>query len=159
MTIVGVVGDVAGRGLRDDQDEIYVPYATGRARAISILARVKLEPSRVFQAMKEQVWAVNPDVPIGSIGTVREGWRESIDEQPFYAMLLGAFAVIALTLATVGVFGVTSYAAGQRRREIGIRLAVGAQAHDVERLVVLQGSCRRLSASQQASPARSHSRG
>ena len=139
VTIVGVVGDVAGRGLRDGQDEVYVPYATGRARASSILARVKLEPSRVFQAMKEQVWAVDPDVPIGSIRTVREGLARSIDEQPFYAMLLGAFAVVALTLAAVGVFGVTSYAAGQRRREIGIRLAIGAEARDVERLVLSQG--------------------
>jgi putative ABC transport system permease protein len=139
MHIVGVVGDVAGRGLRDDNDEIYLPYAAGRAVRSTIVARVERDPTQVFQAMKEQLWALDPDVPIDSIRTMRERLAGSIDEQPFYAMLLGAFAVIALVLAAVGVFGVTFYAAGQRSREIGIRIALGAHGSDVARLVVLQG--------------------
>ena len=139
LHVVGVVGDVTGRGLRDAQDEIYLPAAGGRAHRGTILARVDGAPSRLFQAMKEQLWALDPDVPVAEIVTVRERLARSIDEQPFYATLFGIFAVIALALAGVGVFGVASYAASQRTREIGIRLAIGAQAADVERLVVLQG--------------------
>ena len=63
-----------------------------RARTSAILARVDGDPSRLLQAMKEQVWALDPDVPIAGIVTVRERLARSIDEQPFYAMLLGAFA-------------------------------------------------------------------
>ena len=139
MHIVGVAGDVTGRGLRDQQDEIYLPYATSRTQGSAILARVDGNPPDLYQAMKEQVWALDPDLPVGRIETVKEGLARSIDEQPFYATLLGVFAVIALALAGIGVFGVTSYAASRRRREIGIRIALGAHAADVERLMVLQG--------------------
>ncbi|MGH9158834.1 MAG: FtsX-like permease family protein [Vicinamibacteraceae bacterium] len=139
MHIVGVVGDVTGRGLRDASDEIYLPYATDPAQSGTILARVTREPSYLFQSMKEQVWALDPDLPITRITTLRDRLGSSIDEQPFYAMLLVTFALIALVLAAVGVFGVTSYVARHRTREIGIRLALGARARDVERLVVVQG--------------------
>ncbi|MPY86802.1 MAG: FtsX-like permease family protein [Luteitalea sp.] len=139
MHIVGVVGDVTGRGLRDTSDEIYLPYAADRAERGVILARVEREPSRLFQTMKEQVWALNPDLPITRVGTLRDRLASSIDEESFYARLLGTFAFIALILAVIGVFGVTSYAANQRTREIAIRIALGAHGRDVERLVVLQG--------------------
>jgi predicted permease len=139
MHVVGVVGDVTGRGLRDAYDEIYLPFAAGRAERGTILARVDGEPSRLFQAMKEQLWAIDPDVPVAGIVTVRERLARSIDEQPFYATLLGVFAGIAMALAAAGVFGVAAYAASQRTREIGIRVAIGAQTGDVARLVALQG--------------------
>lgn len=139
MTIVGVAEDVTGRGLRDELDEVYLPYSTSRAMSSSVVARVDGQPEAYFQAIKEQVWALDPNLPIGSIRTGRERLARSIDEQPFYATLLGAFALISLVLAAVGVFGVTSYAASQRKHEMAIRIALGARAHDVEGFVLRQG--------------------
>jgi hypothetical protein len=92
------------------------------------------EPSTVFQAMRERVWSIDANLPIGRIGTVREGLARSIDEQPFYATLLGRSPRLRWSCRP-SVYGVTSYAASQRRREIGIRVAIGAHARDVERLI------------------------
>lgn len=139
LLIVGIVGDIAGRGLTDTADEVYLPYATDRAARGVIVVRVAQQPSLMFQALKEQVWALDPDVPITGIRTVEDGLARSIEEQPFYALLLGTFAAVALALAAVGVFGVTVYTASRRTREIGIRVAMGARAGDVERLIVRQG--------------------
>jgi putative ABC transport system permease protein len=140
--IVGVVGDVMSRGLRmpeDDADEVYLPYSTSRVRGSAIVARTHTDRPDLLQAMQAQVWAVDSRVPIGRLGTMRQSLVRSIDEQPFYTSLLGASSVIGLVLAGVGVFGVVAYAASRRRREIAVRIALGAQAANVERLVVLQG--------------------
>lgn len=139
LQVVGVSGDVMGRGLRDNLHEVYVPYASGRGDSAAILARVERNPLAAFQLMKEQVWALDPNLPITDIRTVTQGLERSIDEQPFYSALLATFAAVALVLAVVGVFGVTSHMASRRQQEIGIRMALGARPSDVARLMVVQG--------------------
>ena len=136
LSIVGVAGDIKGRGLRDTIDEVYLPFSQATARSASIITRVSGEPAAFYDAIKGQLWALDPELPVASIGTLGESLARSIDEQPFYAGLLGLFAVAALVLAAIGVFGVAWYAASRRRREIGIRLAIGADARRVERMML-----------------------
>jgi predicted permease len=139
LLVVGVARDVAGSGLRDARDEVYVPFATHPGNRGTIVARTTGDPLTLLQAMKEQLWALDPNQPISDLRTARAGLARSIDEQPFYATLLAAFAAVALALAAIGVFGVASYAALQRKREIGIRVAVGADAAGVQRMMLRQG--------------------
>jgi predicted permease len=136
LSIAGVAGDIKGRGLRDTIDEVYLPFSQTTARSASVIARVSGKPSAFYDALQAQLWALDPELPVGSIGTLAESLARSIDEQPFYAGLLGLFAGAALVLAAIGVFGVAWYAASRRRREIGIRLAIGADARAVERMML-----------------------
>jgi predicted permease len=138
MRIVGVVGNVAGRGLRGESDEIYFSYQTDRAERSVILARTDMEPSQYFETIKEQVWSLDPNLPIARIDTMRNLMARTIDDRRFYATLMGSFAFTALVLAVIGVFGAALYAARQRTREIGIRVALGAQARDIERMLIIQ---------------------
>jgi putative ABC transport system permease protein len=135
----GVVSDVAGRGPRDQKDEVYIPYGSGASAAATIVARVRHNAEGLSQGLKSQVWEVDPGVPVTDVLTVRAALARSYDEQPFYAVLFGLFAGIALALSAAGVFGMTAYATSRRRREVGIRIALGAHATDVERLIVRQG--------------------
>jgi putative ABC transport system permease protein len=136
FSIVGVAGDIKGRGLKDTIDEVYLPFSQATARSASIVARVSGEPTAFYDAIRAQLWALDPELPVASIGTLAESMARSIDEHPFYAGLLGLFAIAALVLAAIGVFGVAWYAASKRRREIGIRLAIGADARSVERMML-----------------------
>jgi putative ABC transport system permease protein len=134
---VGVVGDVRhGALLEDPAPEIYVHYLQrpNRAQSAVITLRTSVPPSGVVGAARGRVRELDPDVP-AEFATMSARVVESVADRRFTMLVLGAFAVVALLLAAVGIYGVVSYAVARRTREIGIRLALGATPGSVRGMV------------------------
>jgi predicted permease len=140
-TIVGVVGDVHHFGLDSDPaPEFYTPqHQPPSYHGMTIVMQVEGDPSSLVAAASAEVRALEPNAPIHDVRTTEQLLTESVAEARFRTMLLGAFAALALLLAIVGTYGVISMVVNQRAREMGIRLALGASASDIRRLVVVQG--------------------
>ena len=141
MTIVGVVGDVKYQGLdAAPEPTIYVPYAQHLWwRAMYVVARTVGDPAALAPALRREVAAVDAEVPVQTIRTMDALVGESVAQPRFRATLLGAFGVLALVLAGAGIYGVMSYDVDRRRRETGVRLALGATRSGIVRMVVLDG--------------------
>jgi putative ABC transport system permease protein len=149
--VVGIVGDVRHFGLDSDiEPEAYLPYTVNPPRWISLIVRTRSDPERAIPALRRAVLAIDPDLPIAGaeiwagFATVEQLLDQNLAPRRFNTELLGGFALSALLLAVIGLYGVMSYLAAQRSKEIAVRVAVGAQRGDVLRLIL--GGASRLTA-------------
>ncbi|HYM25000.1 MAG TPA: ABC transporter permease [Vicinamibacterales bacterium] len=143
ITIVGVVGDIRRGGKTANvQPEVYLAAAQTNVypvRLADVAVRTAGDPRALVTSLQEAVWTIDPDQPITNVKTLDEVLSASLADRRFNLILLACFAVLAVGLAIVGVYGVVAYAASERTREIGIRIALGAAPEDVVSLVVRGG--------------------
>jgi putative ABC transport system permease protein len=142
VTIVGVVAGMQHYGLsRPIGNAVYVPYERfgGELPMMHVGVRSRADLETVVAGMREAVWAIEPDLPIQDIVTMQQRVADSLATPRFLSLLLGVFAGVALLLACGGIYGSMLYSVSQRRREMGIRLALGAGGGNVIRMILGHG--------------------
>jgi putative ABC transport system permease protein len=144
VTVVGVAGDVRQMGYADPNGsdmEVYMPLSrSDRANnSYTLITRTAGDPEALLPAINTIVWSLDDRLPIHRSSTIETLYAETLRGQRFYLSLMAAFALVAGLLATVGIYGVVSYWSGQRTKEFGLRLALGATRGDLRRLVLRSG--------------------
>lgn len=139
--IVGIVGNVNNTGLGNDaQPTDYVPYMQTPMAAQTLIVRTVGDPLSLAKTVQAAIWELDAALPVYSVESLEDRLATSIAAPRFNTVLLGLFAVLAMVLAGVGIYGVMAYNVGRRTREFGIRLALGASGNEVKRSVFRQGS-------------------
>ncbi|HEX9761288.1 MAG TPA: ABC transporter permease, partial [Candidatus Acidoferrales bacterium] len=139
LTIVGVVGDIRPFGLDSKTHPyLYRVYSQAAWPSMNVVLRARSNPGTLAAPVKQALARVAPEQPVGDVETMEQVVAGSVAARRFIVLLLGAFSVVAVGLAAVGIYGVVSYVVARRTHELGIRLALGAQPRDLYRLVIGQ---------------------
>jgi putative ABC transport system permease protein len=145
MQVVGVVGRLRHDGFDSDpRPEVFIPFAQLPYGSMTYVVRTTVDAASLLPTLKRQIWDVDPRLALYHTSTIEALLAESLAPRRFITSLLGVLAALAFVLATIGIYGIVSFATAQRTREIGVRVVVGGSARDILTLVFTEGARRVL---------------